>query len=152
AFCFRELFRLPDRPVTYGQMLRARGLSYLAGVLNYGAGQAVAAWHVAGVQETTLLSTLSRTVLLAYHDLVILFALATLGSSFSTLDLAVQVRPFCWIGLAALIALGLLALALPGRVRRKFRASRWGAWLEAWSWLRSMRLAGARTVYFLIFM
>jgi hypothetical protein len=150
AVCFRELFGLADRPLTYGQMLRVRGLSYLAGVVNYGAGQALAAWQVARLQRTSLLSTLSRTVLLAYHDLVVLFALASLGSALSAAKRAVELRPFCWIGLAGLIAVGVAVAALPHRWRHGFRASRWGAWLDAWSWPRSARLAGLRTVYFLI--
>src|SRR5262245_22425424 len=79
ALCFCELFRLPDQPVTYGQMLRVRGASYLAGVINYEAGQALAAWQVARLQQTSLLSTLSRAVLLTCHDLFILFASASAG-------------------------------------------------------------------------
>src|SRR5436309_1581198 len=151
ALCFRELFALADRPVTYRQMLRVRGLSYLAGVINYEAGQAMAAWHVARLQQVSLLSTLSRTVLLAYHDLVVLFALASLGATLSDTGWAADRRTFCWIGLAALVALGLAVAALPRQWRRKFRESRWGAWVESWTWRRSARLAGVRTVYFLIF-
>src|SRR2546429_7198777 len=63
AVCFRELFGLADRPVTYRQMLRVRGFSYLAGVVNYEGGQALAAWQVAKLQQVSFLSTLSRTVL-----------------------------------------------------------------------------------------
>jgi hypothetical protein len=137
--------------MSYAEMLRVRGLSYLAGVVNYEAGQAMVAWRVARRQQTSVLSALSRMVLLAYHDLVVLFALAAVGATMSDAQQAAKLRPFCWTGLAILLALGCVVTLPPSRWKERFRTSRWGAWLEDWSWRRSARLAGVRVVYFLIF-
>ncbi len=125
ALCFRELFGLADLPSTYGQMLRVRGLSYLAGVINYEAGQAMAAWHVSRLQQTTLLSALSRTVLMAHHDLMVLFAMASVGATLSTDSQAAALRPYCWVGLAVLIGAAAAVAFLPGQWRARWRTSRW---------------------------
>jgi hypothetical protein len=151
ALCFRELFHVDNQPVSYREMLRVRGLSYLAAVVNYEAGQAMAAWHAAQLQRRSLLWALSRTILLAYHDLVVLLALAVLGSAWSSDPQVVELRPFFQAGLIGLISLGGAAVLLLGRGKGQLRASRWGAWLESWTWLRSARLAGVRIVYFSIF-
>lgn len=151
AVCFRVLFGVAERPLTYGAALRVRGLSYLAGVVNYEAGQALAAWHIARRQQTTLLSALSRTVLMAHHDLVVLFAMASIGATLSSDPQAVRLRPYCWTGLAVVVGLAVVPAFLPGPWRARFRASRWGAWLDSWSWGRSARLVGVRTVYFALF-
>jgi hypothetical protein len=151
ALCFRSLFSLADRPLTYQQMLRVRGISYLAGIFNYEAGQAIAAWRVAVLQQTGLLSALSRTVLLAYHDLLVLMALGAMGATLSNDPSMATVRWFCLSGLGILIIVGLVPLMLPEDWRARLRQTRWGAWLGSWSVFRSAQLVLLRIVYFALF-
>src|SRR5688500_17178676 len=68
AVCLMALFATPEHPLSYAQALAARGRSYIAGAINYELGQAALAWDLARIQGVSLLSTLSRSALLAYHD------------------------------------------------------------------------------------
>ncbi len=151
ALCFQVLFSLDERPLTYRQMLHVRGISYLAGVVYYKAGQAVVALRISQLQRTGLLSALSRTVLLAYHDLLVLFGLGTLGAVLATDPRASQMRWIYATVLLLLASLSLLTFALPASQLRRLKQTRWGAWIECWSWKRSACLLMLRIFYFSIF-
>src|SRR5262249_52299701 len=94
---------------------------------------------------------LSRVVLLMCHDVFVLLALASVGTLLSGAETVTKLRPYCWIGLAVFLVLAVTSANLPRRWQQRLRDSRWGAWLSAWSWLRSARLTALRTVYILIF-
>ncbi|MFW6170722.1 MAG: lysylphosphatidylglycerol synthase domain-containing protein [Planctomycetota bacterium] len=150
--CLQTVFASGADVVSYRRMLAVRGMSYLLGAFNYELGQGVVAWNVSRMQGISLLSTVSRSVVLAYHDLTILLSMGLLGALF------VEDRPrqvttvmvVSAIGLVGLIAVALLFSLLPPRKRQAVRATRWGAWLVDWSWGRSSRLIGQRFVYFAI--
>ncbi|MFO7908207.1 MAG: hypothetical protein ACQESR_14660 [Planctomycetota bacterium] len=150
--CLQTVFATEAHVMSYRRMLAVRGMSYLLGAFNYELGQGVVAWNVSRMQKISLLSTVSRSVVLAYHDLAILLSVGLLGA------VLVQDRPqqvevimvVSAVGLVGLIAVAVLFSLLPRRKRRRLQATRWGAWLIDWSWWRSSRLVGQRFVYFAI--
>lgn len=150
AVCLRTLFSTPEHPLRYGTALASRGRSYVAGAINYELGQAALAWELSRRQGVSLLSTLTRSALLAYHDVAVLLGLGMAGTFLSNDPRVEKVRWFCSVGLCLIGALALLPFFLPQRYKRRLPHTRWGAWLESWSWARSARLAAARVVYFLI--
>jgi hypothetical protein len=146
--CLLTVFSEDGRRLTYGQMLRIRGRSYVVSVVNQALGQGAVAWEVSRAQQTSLLAALSRTVLLAWHEGLILGTAALLGSFWSQTVPAARCR---WIavGLLALVVGGAVVLALvPARLRARLARTRLGAWLGSWTWRRSVRLLAQRTVYF----
>jgi hypothetical protein len=150
AVCLMALFATPEHPLPYAKALAARGRSYIVGAINYEFGQAALAWDLARIQQVSLLSTLARSALLAYHDVAVLLSLGLLGS-FLTDDVRVQhVRWFCGLGVCLTGIAALFMLALPERYKLRLQHMRWSAWTKSWSWRRSARLAIARVVYFLV--
>jgi hypothetical protein len=150
AVCLMALFSTPKHPLAYREALAARGRSYIAGAINYELGQAALAWDIARRQGVGLLSTLTRSALLAYHDVAVLLALGLLGTLLSDDPRVDKVRWFCGVGLCLIGIAALLPLLLPQRYKLRLQHTRGGAWLESWSWRRSARLALARVVYFFI--
>jgi hypothetical protein len=113
-------------------------------------GQAALAWDLARAQGVSLLSTLSRSVLLACHDVAVLLSMGLLGALLSNDPRVEAVRWFCGVGLCLIGIAALVPLVLPLRYKLRLRHTRWGGWMESWSWGRSARLAAARVVYFFI--
>ncbi len=150
VLCLLAVYAVDGRRLTYGQMLRARGRSYLVGALNQGLGQAAVAWETARVQGSSFAAALSRSALLAWHEGVILATAALVGAWWSNDPRAAHARGFCAVLLVALLTAALLVGLLPAGWRRRLEGSRWGAWLSEWSWLRSFRLVLLRVVYFAI--
>jgi hypothetical protein len=150
AVCLKVLFDTPSVRLRYLQALHVRGKSYLAGAINYELGQAALAWDMAHLQQTTLLSTLSRSVLLAFHDVVVLLGLGLLGSLLTDDPKVDSVRKFCLVGLLLLGGLAIVPNLLGEHNRQRWKQSRWGAWIESWSWRRSGQLLLVRVVYFLV--
>jgi hypothetical protein len=148
ASCLRTVFALEQRPLSYRQMLRVRGISYLVGAFNYELGQGFIAWNMTRLLRVDLLFTLSRSVLLAYHDLVVLLSSGLFGWLLSDGAAPRTIGTFCQVGLAVLVMIGLSVACLPRRHRQRFEATRWGAWLKSWPLSRSLKLAGLRLVYF----
>jgi len=146
--CLLTVFHVDGRKLTYGRMLRARGRSYLVGALNQGLGQAAVAWDVARLQGTSFVEALSRSMLLAWHEGVILSAAALAGSWYADNPHATQAHCFCAVLLVMLLAAALLVRLLPPGWRRRLQGTRWGAWLGQWNWRRSFRLVFLRSVYF----
>ncbi len=148
--CLQTVFATNSHVVPYGRMLHVRGKSYLLGAFNYELGQGLIAWTISRLQNISLLATLSRSVVLAYHDLVVLLSVGLVGS------LLVESPPpevrlaklFCAVGLSGLCLVGLVFTLLPREKRARFRSTRWGAWLVDWSLARSVKLAWQRFVYF----
>src|SRR5688572_19475215 len=106
ALCLKTVYTLHERPLSYRQMLHVRGISYLAGAFNYELGQAFIAWNMAKLLSVGLIFTLSRSVLLAYHDLFVLLALGLFGWLLSGAAAATAIGPFCGVGLAGLALAG----------------------------------------------
>ncbi len=150
AYCLPAVYGVDGNELPYRKSLHVRGLSYLGGALNYELGQAAIAWGMARLQQTGLLRMLSRSVLLAYHDAVILLAVGLVGSMLTDDERVTRIRPFIAIGLAAAILVGALFWCLPARVRARIVTPRIDEILVGWSLRRSLRLVPLRFVYFAI--
>jgi hypothetical protein len=154
ALCLKFVYVLDDRMPSYRQMLRVRGMSYLAGAFNYELGQGFVAWSMARLQSTTLLHSLSRGVLLAYHDLLVLLSVGLAGSLAGWLpggdERAAQIGKFCLVGLSLLLLAGCILLVVRVRFRERLVHNRWTAWLGSWRLAHSPGLLLARLGYFAI--
>jgi hypothetical protein len=150
AYCLPVVFAAGHARMSYGQMLRARGKSYLLSALNQGLGQAALAWHVARIENMPLVDALSRSVVLAFHDGFVLASTALAGALLTDNPRAAHVRPFCAVLLAALVGGALLVSLAPAGWRRRWQRTRWGAWLDGWTWRRSIQLIVLRIGYFAI--
>jgi hypothetical protein len=150
AVCVRALFSNTGAAIRYRQVLHARGLSYLVGVINYELGQGALAWSMSTLQGVSVVSGLARIVLLAYHDLIVLLGLGLLGSTILIQPETYGVRVFSAVGMAALLAAPVVILLLPVQIRRLVPA-RWLPRLESWNLKRSLELLALRVTYFSIF-
>ncbi|MHB8865574.1 MAG: lysylphosphatidylglycerol synthase domain-containing protein [Pirellulaceae bacterium] len=151
TFCLQTVFAT-EQVVPYRQMLALRGKSYLLGAFSYELGQGVVAWNISQKQGISLLATLSRSVVLAYHDLAVLLSVGLFGALLieNPPEQITIAKIVCAVGLALQFAAAVLLAALPKSARQRIRGTRWGAWLVDWSWQRSLTLAGQRFVYFAI--
>jgi len=148
--CLQTVFAADDHVVPYRSMLRLRGESYLLGAFNYELGQGIVAWNISRFQDIKLLSALSRSVVLAFHDLTVLLSVGLVGSLLVTDPprQVVAVRIISAVGLSGLIGLAVFFALLPAATRERVQHTRWGVWLIDWSWPRSSKLAWQRLVYF----
>lgn len=151
AVCLPTAYRVDDNRWTYWRSLHLRGLSYLFGSLHYELGQAALAWGMARTQNTSVVRMVSRSVLLAYHDVVVLLGLGFAGSLLSDDPRVERVRPAVAIALSIAIAIAIVFYVLPAA----WRAKVWGAKIDelfaGWSLARSLQLIPLRCVYFSIF-
>jgi hypothetical protein len=150
ALCLPVAYGIDRREITYRQSLHLRGLSYFGGALNYGLGQAALAWGMARLQHASLVRMLSRSVLLAYHDFMVLLAMGLVASLLTANPDAARLRPFTAIGLVGGLALAALVQILPQRIRARVRWADTQSLLEGWSLARSLRLLALRFVFFSI--
>jgi hypothetical protein len=150
SVCLHWLFAEPGLPLSYGQVLRARGSSYVASAVNYELGQGLVAWELARAQGTSLVGGLGRCLLLAVHDVAVLLTLGLIGSLWFDTTIARSIMGFCAIGLVALLGAGLLACLFPGRWRERRTIGSWQLWPGSWTWGRSLRLSGLRGIYYAI--
>jgi hypothetical protein len=150
AYCLPAIYGIDDRALPYRKTLHIRGLSYLGGALNYELGQAAIAWGMARLQHTNLLRMLSRSVLLAYHDAVILLVAGLIGALLTEDERVVRIRPFIAIALGLAILVGLLVWSLPPKLRARIVTTRIDEILAGWSLRRSLRLVPLRFGYFAI--
>jgi hypothetical protein len=105
---------------------------------------------MARLQQTNILRMLSRTVLLAYHDAVILLVVGLAGAMFTDDPRVVRIRPFIAIALAAAILIGVVIGSLPARMRARIVTARIDEFLAGWSLRRTLRLMPLRFGYFAI--
>ncbi len=150
AVCLRNLFGTAGTPVAYRQALHARGTSYLFGVVNYELGQGVLAYGLTRSQGISVVVGLSRIVVLAYHDLVVLFGLGLIGSAMCSHPVTKYIGLFSGIGLSALLAVPVIGVLLPVSARKRMVKARWIPWLESWSLRRSCWLTILRVGYYSI--
>jgi hypothetical protein len=150
AFCLPAIYCVDACRLPYRHVLHIRGLSYLGGALNYELGQAAIAWGMARLQHTSLLRMLSRSVLLAYHDAVILLTAGLAGAMLTDDERVIRIRPFIAIALALAILVGIVIWSLPARLRARLVTVRIDAVLAGWSLRRSLRLVPLRFAYFSI--
>lgn len=148
--CLRVVYSVGQTPLRYCEMLRVRGLSYLIGALHCQLGQAMVVWNVARFQNTSLVSTASRGILLLYHDAAVLMTIGLTGALFSSSPMAARIAALCGSILIVLICLGAIPVMLSHSQRERFQRSRWGAWLGVWSWRHSAQLVLLRAVYYAI--
>jgi hypothetical protein len=150
AFCLPAVYAVDERRVPYRKSLHIRGLSYLGGALNYELGQAAIAWGMARLQPVNILHMLSRSVLLAYHDAVILLAAGLAGAMLTDDPRVLRMRPFIAAALVAAILVGAIVWSLPARTRARLITGRIDAILAGWTLRRSLRLMPLRFGYFAI--
>jgi hypothetical protein len=150
AVCLGTVYRVDGHRWGYWRSLHLRGLSYLGGAVNYELGQAGLAWGLARLQQTGLMRMLARSVLLAYHDIVVLLALGLFGSLWSDDPRIEHLRLYLALALAGALALGAIIGSLPDEVRAKLRKKGTRSLLDGWSLGRSLRLVPLRVVYFSI--
>jgi hypothetical protein len=148
AVCLQTVYGVHANRWSYGRSLQLRGLSYLGGCVNYELGQAALAWGFARLQNASMVRMLSRSVLLAYHDIFVLLTGACLGSLLTSDPRVTRVRPYLTIGIVAVVAIAALFRVLPRAIRARFRARDGASYLEGWSVRRSLRLVSMRFVYF----
>jgi hypothetical protein len=149
AVCVRTVFAAEHGPrLSYGRALYLRGTSYLAGAINYEAGQALVAWSIARFQNEPFRSTISRSVMLAYLDMVLLVVMGLTGAVLSGDPQTHNARLFCLVALPLLLSVAVVIRFLPSRQRERFKKSRWGIWMNSWSWGRTVRLVAQRIVYY----
>ncbi len=148
TLCLLAVFSVDHGRLTYFSMLRARGKSYMVGALNQGLGQVAVAWDIAKTQGMPFAAAMSRSLLLSWHEGVILTITALAGSWWTDNPRAVPDRLFCAVLLVLLLGAALLLGRLPADWRRRLERTRWGAWLSEWGWRRSFRLFLLRIGYF----
>lgn len=148
AVCLQFVFRFPGEPMPFSTALHARGSSYLASTINHQLGRAVLAWLFARSLRRTLLPAFGRIALLAFHDVLVLLSLGLLGSIISSDARLEGIRVFCGTGLAIIGGLVTVVVLLPESVHARFQQTKWGAWLNTWSWRRSLGLYVLRVGYF----
>jgi hypothetical protein len=148
--CLRWLFAEPGLPLSYGQVLHARGSSYVASAVNYELGQGMVAWELARAQGTSMVGALGRCLLLAVHDVAVLLTLGLVGSLLIDTTIARGIVGFCAISLAVLLGVGLLASLLPHKWRERWTIGGRRLWPGSWTWGRSLRLSGLRGIYYAI--
>src|SRR6476646_9097435 len=99
AVCLPAVYCVDGQRISYRQALHLRGLSYFGGALNYELGQAALAWGMARLQQTGIVRMLARSILLAYHDILLLLTVGLVGSLLSSDPRAERLRPLIVTGL-----------------------------------------------------
>ena len=150
AACLPVVYSVGDRRVGYLGALKVRGLSYLGGAFNYELGQAGIAWGMARLQDASLLRMLSRTVVLAYHDAVILLAMGLTGSLLTDDSRVTRIRPYIAIALILTLVVGGAVWNLPAKLRSRIASGKLGTILAEWKLSQSARLLPLRASYFAI--
>jgi hypothetical protein len=148
ALCMLTVFSAEGSRLSYLQMLKARGKSFLLGAWNQGLGQAAVAWEIARLQHSSVRAALTGSLILSWHEGLILSTAALAASPWVDYPGIAHVRGFCATLLAALLAAAWLLRLLPAKSWRWARERPWGAALAAWSYRRSLRLVLLRVVYF----
>jgi hypothetical protein len=151
AVCLPTVYRVKENRWSYLRSLQMRGLSYLGGAFHYEVGQAALAWAMARLQKTGVGRMLARTIVLAYHDIVVLLGLGLLGTLLCDDPRIVRLRPWLALALTLLLAVAFVFWALPAELRARFRRGESESLLEGWSIRRSLQLVPLRVVYFGIF-
>jgi Lysylphosphatidylglycerol synthase TM region len=148
AVCLGVVYRIDQRPWSYGRALHLRGLSYLGAAVHYELGQVMLAWAAAKFQKTGVVRMLSRSVVLAYHDVLVLLGLGLVGSLLTDDARIQQVQPFLVAGLVGVLLVAFLVWAAPARMVRHWKTAE--TLLTDWSIRRSLVLIPLRCVYFSI--
>jgi hypothetical protein len=146
--CLPTVYSIRDNRWSYRESLRLRGLSYLGGCVNYELGQAALAWGLARLQNTGIVRMLSRSVLLAYHDIFVLLTASLIGSLLTDDPRVTRLRPYLMIAVTIAVVIALTFKLLPHSFRARFRRADNESFLEGWSFVRSFRLILLRLMYF----
>lgn len=148
SVCLPTVYRINDKRWGYARSLRLRGLSYLGGAWNYEVGQAALAWGMSRQQGTSVVLMVARSLLLAYHDIVVLLGLGLVGSLLSSDPRMERLRWGIAFGLMGASMLAFGAWAMPKKVRHFFKHGELA--LSGWNLRRSLALVPMRVVYFSI--
>jgi hypothetical protein len=148
AVCLPLVYRVSEQRWGFWRSLHIRGSSYLGGAINYELGQAVLAWSAARMQRTSLVRMLSRSVVLAYHDFVVLLAMGLFGAMFADEPRIVRIRLAIATALGIALALAACFWLLPKIVGPRWRNERVHLLFDGWDLKKSLQLAPMRAVYF----
>jgi hypothetical protein len=149
--CFPVVYGVgDDHRWKYRQALHLCGLSYIGGAIHYEIGQAALAWGFARVQQTGVARMLSRSVVLAYHDILVLLAMGLVGAIASDDVQVERIRPLIALGLFATLAVGLIFWLLAPKLRLSFLHNESESLSRDWSIRRSLQLIPLRICYFSI--
>ncbi|HEX4412804.1 MAG TPA: hypothetical protein VH107_04190 [Lacipirellulaceae bacterium] len=148
AACLMTIYSIHHNRWSYRESLRLRGVSYLGGCINYELGQAALAWGLARLQGCGIMRMLSRSVLLAYHDVFVLLSASLFGSLLTNDPRVTRVRPFLVIAVIVAVVIALFFKWLPQSIRDRYRRTDSESFLDGWSIGRSSRLILMRIVYF----
>jgi hypothetical protein len=148
SLCLPVVYETPERRLRYGEALHVRGLSYLAGAFNYELGQAGIAYFVSRLLKTSLVRMISRSIVLAYHDAVVLLAMGLTGSLFTDNASVARMRPYIATALVVTLVVGTVLWNLPELLRQRIQSSKLGAVLADWNISRTLQLVPLRALYF----
>jgi hypothetical protein len=148
SLCLPVVYETLERRLSYCEALHVRGISYLAGAFNYELGQAGIAYVVARLLQTSLVRMISRSIVLAYHDAVILLTMGLTGSMLTDNANVARMRPYILTAVVVTLVVGGVLWNLPERFRQRIQSSRLGNILADWSITRTLRLLPLRALYF----
>ncbi len=148
AVCLPVVYCVDRRRWSYGRALHLRGLSYLGAAVHYELGQAMLAWAAAKLQDAGVVRMLSRSVVLAYHDVFVLVGLGFLGSLLTDDPRVQRLQPFLAAALVGIVFVAFLVWAMPNWLQRYWKSAE--VLLSDWSVRKSLVLVPLRCVYFAI--
>jgi hypothetical protein len=148
AVCLPAVYQVGGGRIRFLQALHLRGLTYLGGALNYELGQGALAWGTARTQGASFAAMLARSVLLAYHDMMVLLLAGGAGALLSSDERVVRLRPVIAVGLAIGVGVAVFVWLLPNQWRNRLHWADKQVLLAGWNWRRSLRLIPLRTIYF----
>jgi hypothetical protein len=148
AVCLPRVYDLRGEHWSYWRWLHFSGLSCLGSALHYEIGQAALAWSLARTERTTVLRMLSRSGLLALHDVFVLVVLGAVGASLTSDPRVERIRPAIHAAVVVALAMAILLWLLPVEARRRI----WGAKIDdlfsGWGLRQSLKLVTLRLVYY----
>ncbi len=144
------LYSLPDRPLSFRTVLRARLDTTLWMAVNQQLGMALFAYRLSGPTRMSAKETLGRCIALGLCDFGILLALGLAGS-FLRYDPVIDVLRWICVGcLSGILALVLIVHFLPASWRDWLAGWEGLSWLGWWSWRHSFWLVLQRLILFLL--
>jgi hypothetical protein len=148
AVCLPRVYDVRGEHWSYWQWLHLSGLSCLGSALHYEIGQAALAWGLARTERTDVLRMLSRSGLLALHDVFVLVGLGAVGASLTNDPRVERIRPAIYAAVVIALAIAILLWLLPAGARRRIWGAKIDELISGWSLRQSLALVPLRLVYY----